>query len=129
MPIIIEAIPNDMILLITVQGYLNLQAAEKAYHDAVQCCQEKLSQSRYVIDVSEATTSFTDLIRIIKQAASYSESSNYRFPVVVVLVGKSHWTQLFSDLMRHIQFGGINIPIFETTAAAVAYIQEQAART
>lgn len=127
MPITIKHLSQESILLATIKGYLNIKSTTDVCNHIVKHCQETLSHTYCVIDVSQATTSFTDLIRIIKQAAAYGNSSQCTVKNHIVFVGESHWVQLFSDAMRHTQFGGIEIPIFETIDAALVYIRSELA--
>lgn len=128
MPITIKYLPQEPILLATIKGYLNIKSTKDACSRVVKKCQGTLSHTYCVIDVCEATTSFADLIWIIKQAAAYGDSSQCTMKNRVVFVGESHWIQLFSDAMQHTQFGGIEIPIFETIDTALVYIRSELAK-
>lgn len=124
MPIRLDRKPNEPILIATMSGDVTREEIQHMFQKSAELAAEIEESVLYrITDMRSAETSFPELLRILQSLApgQPGSSSDPRFKPV--LVGQNHWTKFAADALRQQQFGGVELPIFNSLAEALHYIQ------
>ena len=123
MPVEVSALPDKPVVLATLRGQITLDDAIHIFKRTHELRQSMPEYIYRLTDVREATSSFSEIIQIIRSGAGDLPSATNDPTITVVFVGKSQWSKLFIDAMRQQQFGQVNIPLFNTLDEALQFIE------
>lgn len=124
MPVDVSALPDKPIVLATLRGQITLSDATHIFQRTHELRQTMPEHIYRITDVREATSTFSEIIQIIRSGASDSPSATNDPTITIVFVGKSQWSKLFIDAMQQHQFGQVSIPLFNTIEEAMQFVEE-----
>jgi hypothetical protein len=122
-----KRLEGEPIIHVTLKGHLTIEEVTEVYRRTDEMRKDMPKHIYRIADVSEVSTSFTEMMQILKQATSHSGSTSSDYSITIVFVGTNHWAKLFTDAMRQGAFGGREIPIFESVDAAITYVRAEIA--
>lgn len=124
MTVEVSTLPDKPVVLATLRGQITLDDARYIFQQTHKLRQSMPDHIYRLTDVREATSSFSEIIQIIRSGADDLPSATNDPTITVVFVGKSQWSKLFIDAMRQQQFGQVTIPLFNTLDEALEFIDD-----
>jgi hypothetical protein len=122
MPVRVEKLPDEPVLVITYEGHLDVETVKSAFTQSAALA-AKIDGAVYRIsDVRKGEGDFIDLMQIMAQVRAGIPGSSADPKIKGIFVGTHYMARLYADLMRQEQFGGIQIPFFKTVEEALDYI-------
>ena len=121
-----ERLTNEPIIVNTYDGFVTaedirqgaLAVAEHARH---------IEGNVYVVgDIHTTTSSFAEVLEILRDQTRGGEGTTTDPRIQVVLVGNTAMGKLFVDAMRHSKHGGVSVPMFPTMQAALDSVRVMA---
>lgn len=120
MPITIEWIPDEPILLATCTGFLNTDDFKGMFERVSDMIKSVDGQIYRIADYREAESSFIDIVKTVQESMKLSGSAADP-RIKTVYVGTSQWISLARTAYQH-QPGGFQIPTFHSVEDALTYI-------
>lgn len=124
----IEWIPNEPILVVTGSGLLAMDDFVKMFAQVTQMIEGVEGPIYRISDYTTADTSFMDVMKAVKLAASHAPGSSFDPRLHTVFVGTSQWISLGRTALQQPQFGGIMVPTFVTLDDALAFARREIAK-
>ena len=113
-----ERLPNEPIIVATYDGFITAQDVRDAAATIAEFA-STIEGSVYVIsDILTATSSFAEVLEILRDQSRGVEGTTTDPRIHVVLVGSNVMGKLFVDAMRQMKNGGVNVPMFPNMQAA-----------
>lgn len=125
MPVTVRRVPDEPIVIATMTGTVTLADTEKVFRRTDELRADMPPRIYRITDVTQATSTVAEIIRIVKAAADVKSSHTADPTLTVVFVGISQWSKLFTDAMGQDDFGMVDIPIFDTVDDALVYVRRR----
>jgi hypothetical protein len=122
MPLTYEVLADEPIIVLRYSGPFSSQDLMQGYSIVVQEMGH-LPHTYRLIDFSQATSTFPEVIVAIKTAGAGLPGSMSAGNATTVIVGTNQWVRLAQDFMKSAQFGGLHIPIFNNHQDALATLR------
>ena len=116
---------DEPILIVTHEGFLSLKVSEEVTAQVVEVLQASPVQLYGIIDLRQATTSFSEMLRIVAQQSSGAPATFTHPDTYVVLVGEHVLIRLFQKLMRERKFGSVTLSIFYNMDEALRAVRQR----
>ncbi|MFW5748989.1 MAG: hypothetical protein ACOCYT_05185 [Chloroflexota bacterium] len=123
MPVTIERLPDEPIILATVTGAMSVEDARVIFLRSAEIMEQIDGLAFRITDVRAIETEFAEVISMLKSASKGMPGSTSDPRLRVVMVGTHSLTKMFADAMKQQQFGGIAIPVFERLEDALTYVR------
>lgn len=111
------------ILIVTHEGFLDLQAAEAATVQVAEALAQAEEPLYGIIDLRAATTSFPEVLRILHHQSQGRLGTLSTDRGRIVLVGSHPLIRIFRKLFRLDEFGGLVLPIFSSLDEALVALR------
>jgi hypothetical protein len=121
-----ERLTNEPIIVNTYDGFVT---AEDIRQGALAVAEHarQIEGNVYVIgDIHTTTSSFAEVLEILRDQSRGGEGTTTDPRVQVVLVGNTAMGKLFVDAMRQSKHGGVSVPMFPTMQAALDSVRVMA---
>ena len=125
MPATVEKLPGKPIVIVTYHGHITVDDARAVFAqiagllDIYGAPIYRITQ----VDCDSAHASFDEVLMLTTLSSRGLRGSATDEDVITVLVGEHLLIDLYVDAMRQEAFGGVQIPLFGTLAAAMDYVQ------
>ncbi|MBZ0298358.1 MAG: hypothetical protein K8J31_01400 [Anaerolineae bacterium] len=119
MSVTVQLLPGESILIATMTGEVNREKALEVFHLTNELIADIEGPIIRITDVSEATSSFADMINVLNASGRSKEGSTSDPRIQVILVGTSSWLRFFRDAMASAHQGSRNIPAFDNLEDAL----------
>lgn len=120
MPIAIETLPNEAIIISTFHGEIVVADVVQMFEQTV-AFSKKVGRKVYRInDMRQITMSFRDVLTVIREAGDNVAGSITDEQVQIVFVGTNATVKLIHDM---IEAQGATIPVFQTLEDALFYVR------
>lgn len=130
MAIVVSRIPNEPIIVATLEGDLTVEQFKEMFIRSVEITKEIGGHVFRITDARNVTATFGELFGIIAAASKGVPGSTTDPNVTPILVGSNQMVKLAAQAFRQKQFGGVEIPLFQKMEDAMTYIYlELAGRT
>lgn len=116
MSIKVERIPNKPIILLTSKGAMTVDDVLKAYEETAQLAGEMNGLIYRVVDVREQTTTFPEMMEIMKVVNQNTMGSPSDERIQTIYVGREKFAMMAREMFS--RKTGRAFPIFETVEAA-----------
>ncbi|RMF80240.1 MAG: hypothetical protein D6737_08630 [Chloroflexi bacterium] len=129
MPVTVEQVGDEPIILVTVKGHLDVEIAKDTYRRVAEIADTIEGKIIRITDVREQETTFPEMIEIVKKAAGTGmagSASDKR--IMNVFVGRDAMARVARDLMSNEQHGGVQMPMFHTMEDAMQFARMEIAR-
>lgn len=123
MSVTVTRIPNEPILVATIEGDVDLSTIQDLFAQSRELMKDMQGHVYRITDTRKAGVTFSELRDIVREAATRTEGSSTDPNVTPVFVGNQQMLRMTSGLMRQQQFGGIQIPIFGSIEEALEHIR------
>jgi hypothetical protein len=125
MSVIVTKLPNEPIVIADVQGRMDVESIRNIFAQTAVLCHEDGGQIYQIASFLDVDASIKDAARVLVEASRGAPGSALDPKVRAVLVAGHNRVRLLFDLMRQKEFGGVEVPVFDTLDAALAYVREQ----
>lgn len=127
MPITVERLPNEPILIARCIGQVDASDLERMYADSAALIRNDDLRVWRITDLREWQTDFNEVVKMASHATSGVAGSTSDRRISVVMVGHDKWAKLFHDLIHQGQTG-LYLPFFKTMDAAMTYVRMEIRR-
>jgi hypothetical protein len=128
MPVNIEKLPDEPIIVATIVGHFDVKMAREVFQKSADLAEQLPGHYYRVTDARQMDIGFGEMMRVIEEASRGNPGSTSDRHVTVVLVGTGDMLKLFADMMKTRQYGSTPTPIFKSMDEALAYIREDRTR-
>ncbi len=125
MPIAIERLPGERILIGTGEGFLTTADFEAMFARSVELMGDGDDIFYRIGDYRQAQSSFMDILRAVQSASKGMPGSTNDPRVRPIYVGTNQWIRLARDAFQRIN---MQIPTFENLDDALKYARAELAR-
>ena len=123
----LELLPHEPILITTAKGMLVVQDFANMFTASRKLLKGVEGPIYRISDFREASSSFTDLIRLAQIASKGGEGTTTDPRIKAVLVGTNQWVSLARTIFEQPQYTSVRFPTFETMEDALLYARNQLA--
>src|SRR5450432_2958306 len=124
MPVTVERLPNEPILIATLSGNITGKDFKELYHLSTALIGTEPGMFYRISDVREAVSTFPEMLMAIQVAAQELPSSMTDERIHVTLVGTSTWINFARGVFAK---RGITVTVFEEISTALESISWQIA--
>ena len=121
MPVTVKKLPDEPILLVTVDGHLNAPMVRELYTKIGELTTDIPAPIYRITDVRKQEASFAEMMGIIKEATKDMQGTTSDPRIFNIFVGRNKMTQIARDVMQRIN--PHNHPIMDTVEDALTYIR------
>lgn len=109
-----ETLPDEPIIITTLQGYMSafeIIQARWAARDAMVALDSPYVY--YIMDVREATSSFAEIVQHLKAYAADRDQATLpkAMKMSMMIVGTDRLAELSAQLLRNVEYGGRVVPL------------------
>jgi len=125
MPILLEKLPNEPILIATYSGHVTIKEMRQMFAETLRHMDGHSGYIYRIADISGLDADFEEILAINQQAAQVTPGSTHDPNMVVVFVGKNEWVKLVQqDALFQEALQALNIPIFDDLKDALAAVRQ-----
>lgn len=125
MPITVERLPNEPIIIATMTGKITADCIRDMYRFSAPIVDEIGGPVFRITDARVAESTFSDVVFILAEVAQEMPGSAKDPRVTPVLVGSNEWAKLVASSVGQQQYGKLNVPLYEEMDEALAYVRAQ----
>jgi hypothetical protein len=123
----LEMLPNEPIMIVTGKGALTVHDFNEMFADSRKLLAGMKGPIYRIVDFTESTTSFMDLIRITQISIKGEEGTTTDSRIKPVIVGTNQWVSLGRTIFEQPQFSGMHFPTMVSMEDALIYARTQLA--
>jgi hypothetical protein len=136
MPIKVEVLPNEPIILLQYLEFVSAQEFKNMYEETAPIVSDMIAKGlgKKVYRIGNSTglkSDFMEVMKAVQLAASEVPGATGDPRITSIMVGTEVWARLFINMVSQPQFGSIKMPFFKTIDEALEYcrldIKEQQA--
>jgi hypothetical protein len=120
MPVRVERLPNEPILIATLSGLVTEQDFFDLYHLSSPLIGIDGGAFHRISDLRDATSTFGDVLKAIQKAAQEMPASLMDPQIQVTFVGVNAWIVFARDFFLQ---RGINLPVFPDVESALESVR------
>lgn len=120
MPVRVERLPDEPILIATFTGLLTVPDFIELYHLSSALIGTEAGKFHRITDTREATSTFPEILKAIQAAAQELPSSSMDGQIEVTFVGTSTWVSFARDVFLS---RGINMSAFAEMEMALESVR------
>jgi len=120
MPVHVERLPNEPILIATLSGLITEHDFFELYHLSSALIGTEPGMFHRISDLRDATSTFGDILKAIQKAAQEMPASLMDPQIQVTFVGENTWINLARDFFLK---RGINLPVFLEMESALESVR------
>ncbi len=121
MPISIEWLPDEPVLLATCTGFITVADFTEMFQEVAELVRDVDGHIFRIADYRRADSSFADIIRTVQESVKGMPGSPTDNRIKTIYVGTSQWISLARTAFQN-QPGGWQIPAFHSIEDALEYI-------
>ena len=125
MTTLVERVPGEPIILITVQGHLDAHIMQNVYRQVADLTRTIDGPVYRIIDLRQMEVTLADMVEVIKEAGKGTPGSASDPRNVNLFVGNSHMSRFAADMLRLRRFGGLCCMLMNTMDDAMAYVRQK----
>lgn len=122
MPVTVEQYQDEPIIMASFSGLLDFDTVREMFAISADLIDAIGPPVYRITDWRGISSTFSDMMQIFREAGQGFPGSSTDPRLHPVMVGRTEWSRLTRDAMLQEQFGGIDIPIFETVEEALEYV-------
>ena len=123
MPVKIEPIPDEPIIIVTFEGHIDLDTVRNMFIETASIFAKFDGDVYRIADIRTADTDFVDIVKMIKAIREGLPASSIDPRMHGIFVGRNQFARMYADFMK--QMGSKPIPIFVTMEDALEYAHLQ----
>ena len=121
MPVTVERLPGQPIIILHYEGFLDLETVKSAFIQSAKIAAEIEGTIYRIADVRNADSNFVEIVNIIKASRANVQGNATDTKFQVIFVGQNQLIHLYTDVLK--QLGAAPIPIFHTMEDAMQFIE------
>lgn len=126
MPVQVEKLPNEPIIILTYSGDVDAETIKSAFHQSVELMASMEGTVYRISDVRGFDldpAAMLELFKLIADIRNDLAGSSADPRIHGVFVGDHELARLYAEIMGQYAFGSTQIPFYETLDEALAYIR------
>jgi hypothetical protein len=129
MPVIVERLPGEAIVIATCSGVLDVPALKDMFAQTAALMKPDDKIIYRIADYYAVTSSFAELLRDVQTASADGAPASTTDPrIKPVFVGSEDWQQQAREAFARNPFGTVQIPIFGRAEDAIAHARREHAK-
>ena len=125
MPVRVEKLPNEPIIILTYEGRLDVETVRSAFLQSAAIAEQIAGLVYRISDVRRADADFAHVLKVVAEIRKGLPGSSADPRIRGMFVGTSAMAKLYADILRQQALGGVSIPFFFTPEDALASIRIQ----
>jgi hypothetical protein len=121
-----EKLPAEPIIISTYTGFVNAQDIREGVVEIARLSQTIEGRVYAIADVRTISSSFAEVLAILRDQSKGEAGTTTDPNLVVVLVGTDSMAKLYVSAMRNNSYGGVMVPMFATMEAALDSVRVMA---
>jgi hypothetical protein len=126
MPIKVEVLPNEPIIVLHYLEFISAQEFKGMYEETAPIVSDMIAKGlgKKVYRIGNSTglkSDFMEVMKAAQMAASQVPGATGDPRIISIMVGTEVWGRLFINMISQPQFGGIKMPFFKTMEEALEY--------
>jgi hypothetical protein len=121
MSVTVEKLPNEQILIVTVDGHLDADMVKDLYQEISTLTEDMQPPIYRVTDVRKMSITFMDLMGVIKEGTKDMPGTTADTRISHMFVGKDKFAKIARDVLQKINPD--NHPMLDTMEEALTYIR------
>ncbi len=122
MPVSVQRLPDEPIIVATLVGEITLEDVKEVYKTTHELIGDEPGIFHRITDTTQATSNFMDMLQMIQVATQSMPSSTQAANIRVTFVGTTHWINF---LRNAFQKRGVTMGAFEEMDDALAAVRLQ----
>ena len=123
MPATVEKLPNEPIILVTVEGHLDVSLAREIYAKIAELADDIQGPIYRITDLRKQTSSFADNIAVVKEASNRKPGTTSDPRITNVFVGREQISPVTLAVMR--RDNPDSHGVLDSVEDALAYVRWQ----
>ncbi len=123
MPVKVERLPGEPILVMTYTGHMDVETVTKGFTESAKLAEQIDGVVYRISDVRLGEGDFGDVMKVIAEIRKGIPGSTADPKFRGVFVGGHQMVRLYADILKQEQFGATTIPFFKTMDEALEYIR------
>jgi hypothetical protein len=120
MPVTVERLPGQPIIVLHYEGFLDLDTIKSAFMQSAKFAAEIEGTIYRIADVRNADSNFVEIVKIVKASRANVQGNATDTKFQVIFAGQNQLIHLYTDALK--QLGAAPIPIFHTMEDAMQFI-------
>lgn len=100
MPATVEKLPDEPIILVTVNGHFDIEVARGIYAEIARLAKQIEGKIYRITDLRKQTTSFSDTVQVVKEASQKLPGTTSDPRIVNIFVGRDQVSPITLNAMR-----------------------------
>jgi hypothetical protein len=121
MPVTVERLTGQPIIVLHYEGFLDLDTVKSAFIQSAGFAAEIEGTIYRIADVRNADSNFVEIVKIVKASRANVQGNATDTKFQVIFVGQNQLIHLYTDALK--QLGAAPIPIFHTMEDAMQFIE------
>ena len=121
MPVKVERLPDQPVIILHYEGFLDLETVKSAFIQSAGLAAEIEGTVYRIADVNNADSNFVEIVKIIKASRANVQGNATDTKFQVIFVGQNQLIHFYTDALK--QLGAAPIPIFHTMEDALHYVE------
>jgi hypothetical protein len=121
MPVTVERIPNEPIILAHLWGVVDVSCIREMYTQSAPILDEIGTHTYRITDARDVETTFSDLVQILGKTMAGEPGSTGDARITPILVGTNAWVKMLQESLKQQQYGAKQLAMFETRDDAFAH--------
>jgi hypothetical protein len=120
MPVTVERLPNEPILIATLTGYVSIEDIREVYCRTARLIGDDPGVFYRITDAREATSEFTEMLKAIQVAAQGIPFATSGPRIVTTMVGTNEWITFYRNALLN---RGVNVAGFVDMETALESVR------
>lgn len=125
MPVQVERLPNEPILIATFSGAVDVSTLRDMFNQTAQLIVDMEYRVYRISDYNDALMTTPDLVAMVQMSGKAISGSSADPRIEGVLVGNNQWVRTGRILLGQLAFKGKHIPLFNTRHDALRYVRRR----
>ena len=121
MPVKIDPVPEEPIIVVTFEGHIDVETVRNMFIETAAIFAKFEGNVYRIADIRTADTDFVDIVKMIKAIRDGLPASSIDPRVHGIFVGQKQFARTYADFIK--QMGGTPIPIFAEMEDAMQFIK------
>ncbi len=125
MPVRVTRLPGEPIIVAEVRDRMDVESIRSIFSETVALASDVDGYVYRIVDFLNAQASIRDMANALVESSKRAPGSTIDPRVKPVMVAGHNRIRFLFDAMRRKEFGGIEVPVFDTMDEALTYVRQQ----
>ncbi len=126
MPVTVQKMADENIILVAYESPYKVSETTESMEVIQQIVEQAVGVTYLIVDLSRLNMTFSDMVQGLAASTSGRQGWSVKDPRTrMVVVGANKLIEFGVKAVNQTQYGGINIPLFDTMDEALAYVRAE----